>query len=95
MNDAKMISILRCPVSGGQLEFASSEMIVQINDAIQRGELRDHSDQKVTLALQAGLLAKEGTRIYPIRREIPSLIPDEAINIAALDFLSVPADIQT
>lgn len=88
MNDAKLISILRCPIDRSQLEFASPEMILQLNGAIERGELRDQGDQKITLALEAGLLAGEGSRIYPVRGEIPSLVPDEAINIATFDFPS-------
>ncbi len=88
MNDAKLLSILRCPIDRSQLEFASPEIILQLNSAIERGELRDQSDQKITLALESGLLAGEGSRIYPVRGEIPSLVPDEAINIATFDFPS-------
>ena len=90
MNDAKLISITRCPIDRSQLEFASPEMILQLNRAIERGDLRDQSDQRITRALESGLLAGNGSRIYPIRGEIPSLVPDEAINIATFDFTSRP-----
>lgn len=88
MNDTKLISILRCPIDRSQLEFASPEMIIQLNNAIQRGDVRDQGDQKITLALESGLLAGAGSRIYPIRGEIPSLVPSEAIDIAMFDFSS-------
>lgn len=81
MNHPKMISMLRCPIDGSQLECASKDVLRRLNQAIQHGELRDQNDQKVTGELQAGLVAGEGRRFYPIREGIASLVAGEAINL--------------
>jgi uncharacterized protein YbaR (Trm112 family) len=90
MNDPKLISLLRCPIDGSELAFAQSGTIRLLNEAIQRGELRDLGDQKLTLALQAGLVAVGGTRLYPIRNNIPSLIATDAINLSFIDLSTLP-----
>lgn len=81
MIDTKLISLLRCPIDGNQLELADSSMIERVNLAISRGEVRDRGDQKLTTSLEGGLVAGGGTRMYPIRSKIPSLIAAEAIEL--------------
>lgn len=84
MIDSKLIALLRCPIDGSQLELADESLLRRVNDAIERGELRDRADQKVSAALDGALVAGQGKRVYPIRRHIPTLIADEAIELAPL-----------
>lgn len=73
---------LRCPVEGGPLELADGELIEQMNASIasRDGVLRDWLDQPVTARLDGGLVNQSGSRIYPIRSGIPTLVADQAIH---------------
>ncbi len=84
MIDAKLLSMLRCPVDGGQLALVDASILERVNAAIARGELRDRGDQKVSMPLGGGLVTATGSRLYPIRASIPSLVSDEAIDLTRL-----------
>ncbi len=84
MIDAKLISMLRCPIDGSQLAIADGKTLDRVNDAIQRGEVRDRADQKISNLLEGGLVTVTSTRVYPIRGSIPSLVADEAIDLSTL-----------
>jgi len=84
MIDEKLIRMLRCPIDDSKLALADQPLLQRVNDAIQRGELRDRHDQKVTQTLDQGLLAAPSNRLYAVRGGIPTLIPDEAIDVSQL-----------
>ena len=71
--------MLRCPKEGCVLAMAEEALIEKLNDQIKAGTLRDAQDQLVEQPLQAGLVTQTGTRLYPVRGGIPTLIADEAI----------------
>jgi uncharacterized protein YbaR (Trm112 family) len=79
--DADLLRILRCPREGSKLALADDSLIQNLNEQIRRGELRDAQDQKVEDPIEAGLLTATGTRLYPIRGGIPTLIANEAIEL--------------
>jgi len=79
MIDEKLIQMLRCPVDGGALQLADTELVARVNDRIEKGEIRDPLDQRVEQPIDGGLLNEAGNRLYPIRGGIPSLVADEAI----------------
>tara|TARA_R110002049_G_scaffold4601_5_gene32749 strand:- start:1047374 stop:1047577 length:204 start_codon:yes stop_codon:yes gene_type:complete len=66
--------------------MADDSLLAKLNDQIGQGTLRDALDQKVDQPLQAGLVTASGTRLYPIRGGIPTLIADEAIPIEQVCF---------
>ena len=84
MIDPELLSMLRCPIDGRQLELANSELIAAINAAIERGEARDRLDQTVTQPIDGGLVTSGGDRLYPIRSRIPTLVADESISTEGL-----------
>ncbi|TWU23944.1 hypothetical protein Pla52o_18670 [Novipirellula galeiformis] len=83
MIDPNLVSLLRCPLSGGTLQVAQASMVEKINAAISRGELRDRQDQRITEAIDLGLVTTTGDLIYPIRDGIVCMVVDEAIVLPA------------
>lgn len=81
MIDGKLIQMLRCPVDRSQLAIAAPELIERLNDALQRGELRDRADQRVDRPLESGLLTADEKWLYPIRGGIVTLVADQAIAV--------------
>ncbi len=55
MIDEKLIRMLRCPIDDSKLALADQPLLQRVNDAIQRGELRDRHDQKVTQSARSRL----------------------------------------
>ena len=84
MIDPKLVQMLRCPLDGSKLEIAEDSLISRVNEAIREGNVRDRHDQKVTGALDQGLVSTAGGRLYAIRGGIPTLIGDEAIELSQL-----------
>lgn len=84
MVDPKLIALLRCPIDGNEVKLAEDSLVTRINDGIQRGEIRDRQEQKVMEPIDAGLVNHDGTRLYPIRGGIPTLVADEAIEVPNL-----------
>ena len=81
MIDPKLLAMLRCPVDAKPLTIADSKLIDQINASISAGEARDCLDQAVSEPIDGGLVSGDGSRVYPIRGGIPTLIADEAIRV--------------
>lgn len=81
MIDPKLLNLIRCPIDGQTLELADSDFVDRLNEKIEAGEIRDRSDQVVSDKLQQGLITSSGSRVYPSRSGIPTLIADNAIEI--------------
>ncbi|MGB0598979.1 MAG: Trm112 family protein [Rubripirellula sp.] len=83
MIDAKLLEMLQCPAEGGPLRNAEPDVIERINLSIEKGEIRDPLDQRVEQPIDSGLVNESGTRLYPIRNGIPSLVVDESILLSS------------
>ena len=79
--NANLLRMLRCPKEGDLLAIADDSLIQKLNEQIKRGELRDAQDQKIQEPIEAALVTASGSRVYPIRGGIPTLIADEAIEL--------------
>ncbi|WP_164103992.1 Trm112 family protein [Candidatus Laterigemmans baculatus] len=77
--DPALLSLLRCPQTGSELRAATAEEVERTNRRIAAGELRDASGEPVHEPLGGGLVTRCGTWLYPIRDQIPTMIPEEAI----------------
>lgn len=85
MIDQKFVDMLRSPIDGKPLEIAGNDCVQAVNQAIQRGEIRDRLDQCVSEPIEGGLVTQQGRWLFPIRVGIPSLVVEEAIQIETLD----------
>lgn len=74
-----LIAMVRCPVTGQSLREADAALVAAINAAIEARTLRDAGDRLVEETIDSGLVSEDGQRVYPVRGEIPTLIPDWAI----------------
>ncbi|QDV88316.1 hypothetical protein [Planctomycetes bacterium TBK1r] len=81
MLDEKLLHLVQCPISGQTLQISSPAVIVDLNEKIAQGLVRDASDQLVESALDQGLTTADGARLYPVRGGIPTLIADAAIEL--------------
>lgn len=77
--DATLLSLLRCPQTGEQLRPATPGEVDAANGRIAAGELRDASGEIVAEPLGGGLMTLCGSWLYPVRDQIPTMIPEEAI----------------
>ncbi len=53
----------------------------QINNLIELKIIKNKLNQVVEDKLQGGLIVVDGEYIYPIREDIPILLPDESISL--------------
>ncbi|QEG39821.1 hypothetical protein [Roseimaritima ulvae] len=84
MIDGNLLAMLRCPVTGQSLCEAEAELVERCNAAIAGGALLDAGQREVDSPVDGLLVTADGQWLYPIRGEIPTLIPDWAIAADAL-----------
>ncbi len=84
MLDPELIAMLRCPQTSQRLREADAQLIDQLNHTIAAGSLRDLGDRLVEEPLTGGLVSEAGDYLYPVRDEIPTLIPAWAIQLDAM-----------
>ena len=84
MIEPKLVAVLRCPETGQQLEIATETLIQRVNTAIRSGQLRDHQEQRIVREIGDGLVTGDGSRLYPIRDQIPTMIVGESIPLQQL-----------
>ena len=83
MNEARMTEILCCPETQQSLTAAEASVLARLNEQIAAGQLRNRAGQIVTEKLDAGLVRSDGQFLYPVRRNIPVMLIDEAIPVGA------------
>ncbi len=83
MIDESLLSLVRCPIDGQELLVASDELTAALNRQIDQRQLRDHVDAIVDEPLDGALVTRDGSRAYPVRECIPTLIPAESIPLTA------------
>ena len=74
--------MLRCPETQQALALAETALVERLNAQVITGELRNRAGQPVTGKLDAGLMRADGKVLYPIRRNVPVLLVNEAIGLA-------------
>ncbi|MEM8995763.1 MAG: Trm112 family protein [Acidobacteriota bacterium] len=79
--DTKLLDILVCPESHGELE------LIDLPDAVRVSlveKYREHFRDEEPEASQ-GLLCRESSLVYPIVSDIPMMLKDEALPASVLD----------
>jgi uncharacterized protein len=83
MIDPDMLKILCCPETHQDLRPADTPLIAKLNVQISVGALKNRAGQPVRETIDGGLVCADGKFLYPIRRNIPVMLVDEAIPLEA------------
>ena len=84
MLPTKLLAFLRCPEDRSELEPASEMLIQQINSAIRSGRLTNRTGRTLEGSIDGGLIRARGDMLYPVVRNIPLLLRDEAVPLSQL-----------
>lgn len=80
--DPQLLALIRCPKTGQPLRMGTEEELQRVAAAVERGTCCDASGESVTDPPAGGLVTADGSWLYPIRDQIPALIPGEAISLS-------------
>ena len=83
MIDPELLKILCCPETYQEVRLAEPAVIDNLNGQIAAGVLTNRAGQPVTEKIDSGLVRADGKVLYPIRRNIPVMLVDEGIPLAA------------
>ena len=75
----ELLSLLRCPETRQPLAVAEPAVVARLNALVAAGALRNAAGQPVTAQLDGGLVRADGRALYPVRRNVPVLLVDEAV----------------
>ncbi|MEO7932291.1 MAG: hypothetical protein ABIT76_03935 [Chthoniobacterales bacterium] len=79
MERARLIQILRCPITMQLVREATPEEISDCNRRIVAGEIRKTSGEPRSDSIQTGLLREDGAVLFPIENGIPVMLAEEAL----------------
>ncbi|GJL82121.1 MAG: hypothetical protein DHS20C01_17550 [marine bacterium B5-7] len=77
--DAKLLEILRCPVTKQSVTMLSAERLDHLNQLIEKGEIKHVDGTLVERPLDGALITRNGNTIYKIEDDIPIMLEDLAI----------------
>lgn len=83
MIDRELLQILCCPETHQPIVLAEAALIEKLNQQIAIGRLRNRAGQPVAEKIDGGLVRADKKFLYPIRQDIPIMLIDEAIPLAA------------
>jgi uncharacterized protein YbaR (Trm112 family) len=83
MIDSELLKILCCPETHQEVRLAEPALIEKLNQQITAGTLKNRGGQPVREKVAGGLVRADGEFLYPIRQDIPIMLVDEAIPLAA------------
>ena len=81
MLDPEFVKILVCPDNRTPVRIASEQEITKLNQKIEEGSLKNIGGRKVNDKLDGGLIREAGDRLYPVRKNIPVMLVEEAIKL--------------
>ena len=81
MLDPEFVKILVCPDNRTPVRIASEQEITNLNQKIEEGSLQNIGGRKVNDTLDGGLIREAGDRLYPVRKNIPVMLVEEAIKL--------------
>lgn len=80
--DTDLLKILCCPETHQPLALADAAMLDKLNQRLATGALRNRAGEAIQEKIEDGLVRADGRYLYPMRRNIPVLLVDEAIPLA-------------
>ena len=81
MLNPEFVKILVCPDNRTPVRVASEQEIINLNRKIEEGALQNIGGRKVNDKLDGGLIREAGDRLYPVRKNIPVMLVEEAIQL--------------
>lgn len=78
MNE-KLLDIVCCPVSHQDLRKADSGLLATVNAQILAGGIKNQRGNDVQEPLTAGLVTRDGSRLYPVHDGLVALLEAESI----------------
>ena len=84
MVDPNFLKILVCPETHQTLQLADERLVDELNERVDRGDLSNQAGTQIEKRLEGGLVREDGKILYPIVDGIPTLLSDEAIDLAAI-----------
>jgi uncharacterized protein len=82
MIEPELLKILCCPETHQEVRLAEPAVIEKLNGQIAAGTVTNRAGKPVTEKIDGGLIRADGKFLYPILRNIPVLLVDEAIPLA-------------
>ena len=82
MIDAELLKIMCCPETHQPIAPAEPELIEKLNRQIASGQVKNRAGQPVNEQIDGGLVREDRKFLYPIRKDIPIMLIDEAIPLA-------------
>ena len=79
MIDAELLKLLCCPETHQPLTEAPRDLADTLNREIAAGRIQNRAGQKLTEAIDGGLIREDREYLYPIRGSIPVMLVDEAL----------------
>jgi uncharacterized protein YbaR (Trm112 family) len=80
----EFVKIARCLHTGGSLRLVEPSLVRRLNKAVAQGKLKNTLGQPVSRPFDDALINEAGELLYPVIRDIPVLLRDEAIDLRQL-----------
>jgi uncharacterized protein YbaR (Trm112 family) len=79
MIDPELLKIMCCPETRQAVALADASLVQRLNQRIASGEVKNRAGKPVAEAIDGALTRADGKFVYPIRKNIPIMLIDEAI----------------
>jgi len=79
MIDSDLLKIMCCPETHQPIALAEKSLIDRLNAQIPSGRILNRAGREVKEPLDGGLVRVDQKFLYPVRRDIPIMLIDEAI----------------
>lgn len=79
--NSQLLAILVCPHTKNPLQAASTELLAQVNERIQKGNCLNVGKEKISLPYDQGLFEPKTQIFYPFMEGIPVLVYEKGIKI--------------
>lgn len=80
MTSPEMLQLLRCPETGSELKFLSTDDVEVMNEKVRARELHNRIGKVIEEPIDSAISNEDGSWVYVIREGIVSLIVDQAIS---------------